>query len=76
MVNIISISFLYLQLNFDEIKQKLYGMLDAMTNDELGMMTTKIIIAKLTDEYNLDMRPRKSEIKQMAQEYATKRLAL
>ena len=56
------------------IKGHVHKILGEMSNDELGMVTTKIILSKLNDVLKMDMRPRKAEIKQIAQEFASERL--
>lgn len=60
---------------FGLIKDAIHNMLEAMTNEEFTSVTTKIIMTNLNTKFKCDMRPRKPEVKQIAEAYALKRLS-
>lgn len=59
----------------NRIKDEIHTMLEAMTNEEFTTVTTKMIMTKLSMVFQCDMRPRKTEVKEIAKAYAQDRLS-
>ena len=62
-------------VSVENLKHEIYTMLGNMSDEDFSTVTTKIIMMKLNDIYNCDMRPRKPEVKMIAQEYAMERMS-
>ena len=62
-------------VSVENLKHEIYTMLGNMSDEEFSAVTTKSIMMKLNDIYSCDMRPRKPEVKMIAQEYAIERMS-
>lgn len=63
-----------MKLSLDKIKTDVEGVLGKLTNDELGMLTVKTMLAKMQDFYGFEVRPRKSDFKAVMHAFAEVRL--
>lgn len=62
------------EISLERIKEGIRNMLDPMADDEFSTVTTRMIMARLNTIFGCDMRPRKSQVKDIAQIYAQERL--
>lgn len=63
-----------MKLSLDKIKSDVEGLLSKMSDDELGMLTVKTLLAKMQEFYGFEVRPRKSDFKAAMHAYAEVRL--
>ncbi len=63
-----------MKLSLDKIKSDVEGLLSKMSDDELGMLTVKTLLAKMQEVYGFEVRPRKSDFKAVMHAYAEVRL--
>lgn len=63
-----------MKLSLDKIKSDVEGLLSKMSDDELGMLTVKTLLAKMQEIYGFEVRPRKSDFKAVMHAYAEVRL--
>ncbi len=63
-----------MKLSLDTIKADVEGLLSKMSDEELGMLTVKTLLAKMQEKYGFEVRPRKSDFKAAMHAYAEVRL--